>query len=63
MNSDGFSYLYVFNYSVPAIYEIELTKEDNELLVEDVLKKHGYRESDCHFMYSQEKLEITPIKE
>ena len=56
-------YLYVFDYSTPAIVEIECTEEDSDLTGEEILEKHGYRESDCYFMYSQDKLEITPIKE
>ena len=56
-------YLYVFDYSTPAIVEIECTEEDSDLTSEEILEKHGYRESDCYFMYSQDKLEIISIKE
>lgn len=56
-------YLYVFDYSSPAILEIECTDADSDLTSEEILEKHGYRESDCYFMYSQDKLEIIPIEE
>lgn len=58
-----FGYLYVFQYSYPAILEIELTKEDQSLNNEELLAKHGYKESDCYCMYTENKLEITKITE
>ena len=63
MEENKFSYLYVLEFSYPAIYEIELTEEDQELTSYEILKKHGLKEDNCHFMYSKNELELSIIKE
>lgn len=63
MIDNNFSYLYVFEYSYPGLYEIELSEEDNESTSEDILKKHGFNIEYCSFMYTEYKLELKTIKE
>ena len=62
MKDNDFGYLYVFDCSYPALYEIELTKEDENLTTEEILKKRGLKEDNCHFMYSENELELSIIK-
>lgn len=63
MEENKFGYLYVLEFSYPAIYEIELTEEDQNLISYQILEKHGLKEDDCHFMYTENKLELSIIKE
>ena len=63
MEENNFGYLYILEFSYPAIYEIELTEEDQELTSDEILKKHGLKEDNCHFMYSKNELELSIIKE
>lgn len=63
MVENKFNYLYVLEFSYPAIYEIELTEEDKECTTCEILKKHGLKASNCDFMYSENKLELSTIKE
>lgn len=63
MEENKYGYLYVLEYSYPAIYEIELTEEDQNLTSYQILEKHGLKEDDCHFMYTENKLELSIIKE
>ena len=63
MEENKFGYLYVLEFSYPAIYEIELTEEDQSLSVYEVLEKHGLKENTCNFMYTENKLELLTIKE
>lgn len=51
-----FEYLYVFQYSSPAIYEIPVTENDDD--VEKILSAHDLRSEDCLYMWTKEKLEI-----
>ena len=57
-----FGYLYIFDYSSPTIYEIELTEEDQKLTSDEILEKHGLKEDNCHFMYTENKLELSTLK-
>ena len=63
MEENKFGYLYVLEFSYPAIYEIELTEEDQNLTSDKILEKHGLKEDNCHFMYSKNELELSIIKE
>ena len=58
MKDNTFYYLYVLDYSYPAIYEIELTEEDQKLTSNEILEKHGLKEDNCNFMYTKDKLEL-----
>ena len=58
MEENKFGYLYILEFSYPAIYEIELTEEDQKLTSYELLKKHGLKEDNCHFMYTKDKLEL-----
>ena len=58
MKDNTFYYLYVLDFSCPGIYEIELTEEDQKLTSNEILKKHGLKEDNCHFMYTKDKLEL-----
>ena len=63
MKDNVFDYLYVFNFSYPALYEIELTEEDENLTTEEILKKRGLKEDNCQFMYTEHKVELETIKD
>ena len=39
MEENKFGYLYVLEFSYPAIYEIELTEEDQKLTSDEILEK------------------------
>ena len=58
MEENKFGYLYVLEFSYPAIYEIELTEEDQKLTSNEILEKYGLKETNCHFMYTKDKLEL-----
>ena len=51
-----FEYLYVFDYSQPAIYEIPVTEDDDDL--ERILEAHGLNLDECCYMWTKEKLDI-----
>ena len=63
MEENNFCYLYVLEFSYPTIYEIKLTEENQELTSYEILEKYGLKESNCSFMYSKNKLELSTIKE
>lgn len=63
MKDNVFDYLYVFDFSYPALYEIELTEEDENLTTEEILKKRGLKEDNCQFMYTEHKVELETIKD
>ena len=63
MIDNCFGYLYVFEYSYPGLYEIELSEEDTNLTSEDILEKYGFNIDNCSFMYTEYKLELESIKE
>ena len=58
MKDNTFYYLYVLDYSYPGIYEIKLTEEDQKLTSNEILEKYGLKETNCHFMYTKDKLEL-----
>ena len=58
MKDNTFYYLYVLDFSYPGIYEIELTEEDQKLTSNEILEKYGLKETNCHFMYTKDKLEL-----
>lgn len=65
-------YMYVLDYCCASILEIELSKEDCELIedinndttsvVSNILKQHGISEKNCNYMLSDNKLELINIK-
>ena len=63
MEENKFGYLYVLEFSYPAIYEIELTEEDQKLTSDEILEKRGLKKNTCDFMYSENKLELSTIIE
>lgn len=63
MIDNCFGYLYVFEYSYPGLYEIELSEEDTNLTSEDILEKYGFNIDNCSFMHTEYKLELESIKE
>ena len=62
MEENNFNYLYILEFSYPAIYEIELTEEDQKLTSDEILEKHGLKENTCNFMYTENKLELEILK-
>lgn len=63
MEENKYGYLYVFDFSYPGIYEIELTEEDQTLTSYEILKKHDLEEDNCHFMYTENKLELLTLNQ
>ena len=63
MEENNFNYLYILEFSYPAIYEIELTEEDQKLTSNEILEKHGLKEDNCNFMYTKNKLELLTLNE
>lgn len=56
-------YMFVLHYTYPALFEIKLTDEDDELTGEEILKKHGFKEDDCSWMFVYGKrLELETIE-
>ena len=62
MEENNFNYLYILEFSYSAIYEIELTEEDQKLTSNEILEKHGLKEDNCNFMYTKNKLELLTLK-
>ena len=62
MKDNTFYYLYVLDFSYPGIYEIKLTEEDQKLTSDEILEKRGLKEDNCHFMYTENKLELSTLK-
>ena len=62
MEENNFNYLYILEFSYLAIYEIELTEEDQKLTSNEILKKRGLKEDNCNFMYTKNKLELLTLK-
>lgn len=62
-----YNYLYVLDYCQGEIYEIKLDeidkqKMDNDNLdVEELLNEYGLNIDDCHYMFINDKLELTCI--
>lgn len=56
-----YGYMYVLEYAGTAIYEIELDELDYNSDASDILERRGFKESQCHYMTSEEQLEITQI--
>ena len=62
MEENKFGYLYILEFSYPAIYEIELTEEDKTLTTtNELLKKYGLKENTCNYMFSENKLELETL--
>lgn len=55
-----FMYLYVMQYSDPAIYEIDLTNEEDDD-IERILEKFDLDIDNCEYMYSNFKLKIEHL--
>ena len=62
MVENKFNYLYILKFSYPGIYEIYLTEKDKECTTCEILEKRGLKASNCDFMYSENKLELSTIK-
>lgn len=54
-------YCYVFDYSIPAIYEIKLEEGDENIPANDVLSRRGLKESQCSYMFSDKKLSVKRL--
>lgn len=55
------SHLYIFDYSDCTINHIETDNDINNEKAKEILKKHGFKESECSYMISDEELEINHI--
>lgn len=55
------SHLYIFDYSDCTINHIETDDDINNEKAKEILKKHGFKESVCNYMISDEELEINYI--
>lgn len=57
------SYLYIFDYSTPAIYEIKLEEDDNKLTPEEILANYDLNDDECYWMFVDGKrLKIETIE-
>lgn len=53
--------IYVFDYTVGQIFEIDDTKYGiigEDVFAEDILIEHGHNPNDCNWMITDERLEI-----
>ena len=55
MNDNNF--VYILDYEVDLIFEIELTEADKQLEAEELLHKYGFRNSDCSWMFTENKID------
>ncbi len=55
MNGDN--YLYILDYEVSLIFEIELTESDKQLEVEELFDKYGFRSDECSWMFTENKID------
>ena len=55
MNGDNF--VYILDYEVGLIFEIELTETDKQLEAEELLDKYGFRSSDCFWMFTENEID------
>ena len=55
MNDNNF--VYIWDYEVDLIFEIELTEADKQLEAEELLDKYGFRSSDCSWMFTENKID------
>lgn len=49
-------YLYVMDFSDASISEIEITKEDTDLEIDDLLNKYGFNDDECCFMFTTKRI-------
>lgn len=60
---DTKEYLYVMDFSDSTFSEIELKDENEEVDTEELLKKYGFNEDECYFMFTTKRItEINKIK-
>lgn len=57
------SHLYIFDYSDCTINHIKTDDDIDNEKAKEILKKHGFKESECSYMISDEELEINDIEE
>ena len=55
MNGDNF--VYILDYEVGLIFEIELTETDKQLEAEELLDKYGFSSNDCIWMFTENKID------
>ena len=57
-----FEYMYVMDFSDATISEVKLSSEDENIESCDLLKKYGFNENTCSFMFTSSKINnITKI--
>lgn len=56
-----YKYLYVLDYSIRKLYEINIENYSEETSEEDILKDYGLCYVDCEYMYSYIKLKLESI--
>lgn len=61
------NYLYVIDFCQGKIFEIELDETDKEIVKRGgesypILKRRGLKASQCHWMYSKDKLFLETIE-
>lgn len=57
MNMEKFNYIYVLDYTTASIYEIKCEKHDRHKNIEDILKEHGCKASNCEWMLVEDKID------
>ena len=57
----NYKYLYILDYSIGKLYEINIENYSEETYGEDILKDYGLRYVECSYMYSYIKLKLESI--
>lgn len=60
--TDMGEFMYILDYSNCAIWEIELTEDDQNLETEELLDKYDVKMDNCSWLFSQQKLSIIQLE-
>lgn len=55
-------YCYILNYNTGEVFKHHITEDEVNLTTEELLKKYGFKETECHIMYSSNNLELKLLE-
>lgn len=55
-------YCYILNYNTGEAFKHHITEDEVNLTTEELLKKYGFKETECHIMYSSNNLELKLLE-
>lgn len=56
-------YIYILNYNICGVYEIELEYQDDDLDIDEIFEKYGINKDECSWMITDgRKLELETLK-